>query len=161
MCMNSRILVKFEEIHRNLAILPLQWESRACVLSVQVEDKGLKLPLKGSDGDWICIHGRLLTKLERINRNQAILPLHWESRSLSPQRAGGRQRVKTTIGRVGWRLNLYKWSSFGAIIRKSSKLGNIATTLVIEGPESSASRWETKGWFWHCMCQMTIKSVYK
>ena len=160
MCMNSRILVNFEEIHRNLAILPLQWESRACVLSVQVEDKGLKLPLKRSDSDWICIHGRVL-KLERINRNQAILPLHWESRSLSPQRAGGRQRVKKTIGRVGWRLNLYKWSSFGAIIRKSSKLGNIATTLVIEGPESSASRWETKGCFWHCMCQMTIKSVYK
>ena len=98
-------------------------------------------------------------KLEEIHQYLAILPWHWVSRALGPQRAGGRQRVKTTIGRVGWRLNLYKWSSFDEIIRKSSKLGNIATTLGIEGPESSASRWETKGWFWHCGCQMTIKSV--
>ena len=129
------------------------------VLSVQVGDKRLKRPLEGSDGGWICINGRVLTKLERIHRNQAILTLHWKSRVLGPQRTGGRQRVKTTIGRVGWRLNLYDWSSFGEIIRKSSKLGNIATTLGIEGPESSASRWETKGWFWHCRCQVKIKSV--
>ena len=28
-CINSRILIKLEEIHRNLAILPLCWKSRA------------------------------------------------------------------------------------------------------------------------------------
>ena len=178
MCMNSRILAKFEEVHRNLAILPLQWKSSVCHKIAKINPlsptchfhkispnptsvcKGLKLPLKRSDGGWICINCRVLTKLERIHRNQAILPLHWESRSLGPQRAGGRQRVKTTIGRVGWRLNLCKWSSFREIIRKSSKLGNIATTLGIEGPESSASRWETKGWFWHCRCQMMIINQY-
>ena len=83
----------------------------------------------------MCMNSRILTKLERNHRNQAIL---LESRSLGPQRAGGRQRV-------GSRFNLHKWSSMGERIRKSSKLGNIATTLGIEGPESSASRWETKG----------------
>ena len=62
---HSRVLIKLEEIHRKLAILPLHRESRALgpqqycpytenrgpwVLSVQVGDKGLKLPLEGSDG---------------------------------------------------------------------------------------------------------------
>ena len=106
------------------------------------------------------MNSQISTQFEEIHRNLAILPLHWESRALGPQCAGGRQRVKTTIGRVGWRLNLYKRSSFDEIIRKPSKLGNIATTLGIKGPESSASRWETKGWFWHCRCQMTIKFVH-
>ena len=47
-------------------------------------------------------------KLKEIHRNQAILPLQWESRVPGPQRAGGRQRVKTGIVGVGLRLNLYK-----------------------------------------------------
>ena len=84
---------------------------------------------------------RVLTTFEEIQPNLAILPLRWESRALGPQWAGGRQMVKTTIGRVGWRLNLYKQSSLGEIWRNPSKSGNIATTLGIKGPGSSASRW--------------------
>ena len=57
----------------------------------------------------------------------------------------GRQRVKTTIGRFGWRLNLYQWSSFDEIWRFSSKSRNFATTLGIDSPGSSAGRLETKG----------------
>ena len=41
----------------------------------------------------------------------------------------------------------------------SSKSGNIATTMGIEGPGSSASRWETKGLILAFRCRMTIKSV--
>ena len=65
----------------------------------------------------MCMNSRILTKLERNHRNQAIL---LESRSLGPQRA-----------KIGRNLSTY---------------GNIATSLGIEDPGSSASRWETKGW---------------
>ena len=34
---------------------------------------------------------------------------------MGPHRAGGRQTVKTTIGRFGWRLNRYQWSSFAKL----------------------------------------------
>ena len=61
-----------------------------------------------SDDDLICIDSRVLVKLEEILRKLAILPLHSESGALGPQRAGGRQRVKTDIVGVGLRLNLYK-----------------------------------------------------
>ena len=54
-------------------------------------------------------------KFEEIHQNRAVLRLHGESRDLGPQRTGGRQRVKTTIGRVGWRLNRYEWSSFAKL----------------------------------------------
>ena len=98
-------------------------------------------------------------KLEEIHRYLAILSRHWESRALGPQRAGERQRVQTTIGRVGWRLNLYKWSSFDEVGKNSSKSGNIATTLENESPGSSASRWETKGQNDHWTGWMTAQSV--
>ena len=75
-------------------------------------------------------------KFEEIHQNLAVLPLHGESRALGPQRTGGRQRVKTSIGRVGWRLNLYKWSCFDLIGRNLSKSGNFATTLGFESPWS-------------------------
>ena len=90
----------------------------------------------------------------------AILPLHGESRGLGPQRAGGRQRVKTVIGRIGWWLNMYELSSFDEIGRNPSISGNIATTLGIEDPGSSASRCETKGEFWYCWCWIMAKSVW-
>ena len=54
-----------------------------------------------SDDDLICIDSRVLVKLEEILRKLAILPLHSESGALGPQRAGGRQRVKTGIVGVG------------------------------------------------------------
>ena len=98
-------------------------------------------------------------KLEDIHRKLAILPMHWESASLGPQRAGGRQRVNFGIAAVGWRLNLYRWFSVDKIRRNPSKSGNIATTLGIEGPGPSASRWETRGWFWPPRCRMTFKPV--
>ena len=50
----------------------------------------LILAYKGSDD---CIDSQVLMKLEEIHRHLAILPLHWESRALGPQGAGGRQRV--------------------------------------------------------------------
>ena len=46
--------------------------------------------------------------MEEILRKLAILPLQSESGALGPQRAGGRQRVKTGIVGVGLRLHLYK-----------------------------------------------------
>ena len=54
------------------------------VLSGKVGDKGV------TDGGWICINSRVLTKLEEILRKRAILPLHSESGALGVQRAGGR-----------------------------------------------------------------------
>ena len=42
------------------------------------------------------------------------------------------------------------------IWRNPSKSGNIATTLGIKGPGFSASRWETKGWFWHFRGDVTV-----
>ena len=92
--------------------------------------------------------------------NQAILPLHWESRGLGPQRAGRRQSFKTAVGRGQWRLNLYKWSSFGEIGRNPSTSGNIAPTPENESPGPSASRWETKGLNDHWTGWMTAKSVW-
>ena len=53
----------------------------------------------------MCMNSRILTKLERNHRNQAIL---LESRSLGPQRAGGRQRVNFSIVSDGLRLNVYE-----------------------------------------------------
>ena len=47
-------------------------------------------------------------KLEEIYRKLAILPLHWESASLGPQRAGGRQRVNFSIVSDGLRLHVYE-----------------------------------------------------
>ena len=96
-----------------------------------------------------------MTWFEEIHRNLAILPLHSESRALGSQRAGGRQRVDFGILGVGWRLHLYRKSSFDEIKRNSSKSGNIATTKGIEGPGSSAS----KGLILAFRCRMTIKSV--
>ena len=40
MCINSSVLIKLEEIHRKLAILPLHWDRPPLVLSEQVGDKG-------------------------------------------------------------------------------------------------------------------------
>ena len=51
----------------------------------------------------MCMNSRILTKLERNHRNQAIL---LESRSLGPQRA--RQRVNFSIVSDGLRLNVYE-----------------------------------------------------
>ena len=71
---------------------------------------------------WIWRNGLALTKLEEIHRNLVILSLHWHSRALGPQRAYGRERGKTVIGKVGWRVNLHKWSSFDEIGRNMAVL---------------------------------------
>ena len=47
-------------------------------------------------------------RLEEIHRYLAILQLHWESRALGPQRAGGRQRVNFGIVGDGLRLIVYE-----------------------------------------------------
>ena len=62
------------------------------VIGEQVGDKGSILAFQGSDAGNICIDSEVLMKLEEIYRKLAILPLHWESASLGPQRAGERQR---------------------------------------------------------------------
>ena len=54
-------------------------------------------------------------KLEEIHRYLAILPRHWESKALGPQRAGERQRVNFGIVGVGLWLNLYEKSNFDEI----------------------------------------------
>ena len=59
----------------------------------------VKTTLEGLDGGFI---------LEEIHRHMAILQLHWESRTLGPQRAGGRQRVNFSIVSGGLRLNVYE-----------------------------------------------------
>ena len=82
-------MIKLEEIHRHLAILPLHGESGVWILSEQVGDKGSILAYKGSDD---CIDSHVFMKLKEIHRKLAILPLHRESRVLGPQRAGGRPR---------------------------------------------------------------------
>ena len=67
--------------------------------------------------------------------------------------------VKTAIGRVGGQLNMYELSSFHEIGRNPSISGIIAMTLGIEGPGSSANRWETNGEFVYCRCWIMAKSV--
>ena len=97
---------------------------------------------------------RVWAKLEEIHGNLATLPLHWESRVLGPQRAGGMQRVKTGTQAVGWLLNMYKWSSFDEIRRNPSKSGNISTSpeswvlSVQVGDKGSKRRGVGRFWWW-------------
>ena len=84
---------------------------------------------------------------------------HRHSKSCCDQSSPARRTI-TAIGRVGWRLNMYELSSFVEIGRNPSISGNIVMTLGIEGPGSSASRWETKGQFFYCRCWIMAKSVW-
>ena len=68
--------MKLKEKHRNLAILPLCWKSRAL---------GPQLASRRQRGDfgivgvglWLnCISSRVLTKFEEMQQNLAIMSLH-------------------------------------------------------------------------------------
>ena len=117
------------------------------VLSEQVGDKGLILAFRCRMTIKICIDSRVWLNWKKSSEKWQYCHHTSESGALGPQRAGGRQRVKTDIVGVGLRLNLYK-SSFDVIWRNPSKSGNIATTPPIKGPGFSASRWRQR-LVWH------------
>ena len=101
-------MIKLEEIHRKLAILPLHWDQPSLGPQRPGGRQRINSGIVESDDGYICIDNWVLTKLDEIHQNLAILPLFWESRALGPQRAGRRQRVDIGIEGVGLRLNLYK-----------------------------------------------------
>ena len=86
-------MIKLEEIHRKLAILPLHWDQPSLGPQRAGGRQRINSGIVESDDGYICIDNWVLTKLDEIHQNLAILPLFWESRALGPQRAGRKQRV--------------------------------------------------------------------
>ena len=72
-------MIKLEEIHRKLAILPLHWDQPS--LGPHGRQR-INSGIVESDDGYICIDNWVLTKLDEIHQNLAILPLFWESRAL-------------------------------------------------------------------------------
>ena len=78
-----------EEIHQNMAILPLYWESRALGPQRAGRRQGVDFGIVGVGWRLNLYNSRVMIKLEEIHRKLAILPLHWDRPLLGPQRAGG------------------------------------------------------------------------
>ena len=155
--MNSRVWAKLEEIHGNMATLPLHWESRvqwAVSLTFRKLPKIFSRKYTTPEitfmvriSIWKCVRvpkARLWAHVQSFSlkfSSQVLFVeytnferIFWRARETlvkqPPGSSASRREAKGETGTwaVGWLLNMYKWSSFDEIRRNPSKSGNISTT---------------------------------